>query len=171
MARAAGPAGGIAGSPGGAARAITVVGEGKVRIKPDIATVRIGVETVSGTVKEATTQASQTMERVLAALKAAGVDAKDMQTSGYSIWTDRNFGPEGRGKETVRYRVNSNLQITTRDLDKVGGVIDAAIEAGANAIHGIQFSLAEPAASGAEARAKAVESARTKAAELARLTG
>jgi len=152
-------------------RAITVVGEGKVKIKPDIATVNIGVETVSATVKEATTQASQTMEAVMAALRAAGVDAKDMQTSGYSIWADRNYGPEGNSTETVRYRVNNNLQITIRDLDKVGVVIDAAIEAGANAIHGIQFSLAEPSAVEAEARAKAIENARAKAAELAELSG
>jgi uncharacterized protein YggE len=156
-------------SDSGIPRTITVVGEGSVKIEPDIARVSIGVETVDTSVRVATDQASATMTRIMAALKAAGVVEKDMQTSGFSIWTERDYGPERTTGDEARYRVNNTLNIVVRDLDTVGAVIDAAIEAGANAIHGVSFSIAEPQALEAEARAKATENARAKAAELATL--
>lgn len=153
----------------GIPRTITVVGEGLVKIEPDIARVSIGVETVDTSVRVATDQSSATVTRVMAALKEAGVAEKDMQTSGFSIWAERDYGPERVSEEETRYRVNNMLNIVIRDLDQVGTVIDAAIEAGANAIHGVSFSIAEPGALEAEARAKAIENARAKAAELATL--
>lgn len=150
-------------------RTITVVGEGSVKIEPDVAHVNIGVETVDASVRVATDQASATMTRIMTALEKAGVAAKDMQTSGFSIWAERDYGPERTLEDETRYRVNNTLNIVIRDLDTVGAVIDAAIEAGANAIHGVSFSIAEPQPLEADARAKAIENARAKAAELATL--
>jgi uncharacterized protein YggE len=150
-------------------RTITVVGQGTIKIEPDIAQVTVGVETVDASVRVATDQTGRTMTQVMAALKAAGIAEKDMQTSGFSIWADRNYGPEGSSEEAARYRVNNNLNIVIRDMDEVGAVIDAAIEAGANTIHSVRFSVADSEPLEAEARAKAIEDAKARAAELAAL--
>ena len=153
-------------------RTITVVGEGVVKIKPDIAQVNIGVEVVKPTVKEASGAANEIMDAVLAALAEAGVEEKDIQTSGFSIWVERVYGPDGSfDDEQNRYHVNNNVFAVLRDLDSVGETLDAAIEAGANNIYGVTFSLDNPKSVESDARAKAVENAAAKAAELAELNG
>jgi uncharacterized protein YggE len=150
---------------------ITVVGEGKVSLEPDIARVTIGVETVTNTVKEASDTNRAAVEAVLEALLAQGIDEKDVQTSGFSIYAER-FGPEGPLAEgDVRYRVSNNVSVTIRDLDNVGTILDAAIEAGANNIYGVEFALDDPNIVESEARAAAIADAQAKGAELADLTG
>lgn len=150
---------------------ITVVGEGKVTLEPDIARVTIGVETVTNTVKDASDQNRAAVESVLAALAEQGIAEEDLQTSGFSIYAER-FGPEGPLPEgDVRYRVSNNVMVTIRQLDSVGTILDAAIEAGANNIYGVEFALDDPSVAEADARASAIKDAQEKAAELAGLTG
>ncbi|MCC6167102.1 MAG: SIMPL domain-containing protein [Caldilineaceae bacterium] len=151
-------------------RAITVVGEGKMSIEPDIARMTIGVETVKNTVKEASAGNKTTVEAVLAALKAQGIEKKDIQTSGFSIYAER-FGPEGPLAEgDVRYRVSNNVMVVIRNLENVGTILDAAVEAGANNIYGVEFALDDPSAIESDARAKAIADARTKAEDIAGLS-
>lgn len=150
---------------------ITVVGEGKVTLKPDIARVTIGVETVTGGVKEASDTNRTAVEAVLDALLAQGIAEEDLQTSGFSIYAER-FGPDGPLPEgDVQYRVSNNVMVTIRDLENVGTILDAAIEAGANNIYGVEFAVDDPGVSESEARAAAIADAQAKAAELADLTG
>lgn len=152
-------------------RTITVVGEGKVKIKPDIARANIGVEVMKNSVKEASDANKAALDAVLAALKAQGVAEKDIQTAGYSIVAER-FGPEGPLPENqTNYRVSNNVSVVIRDLDKVGAILDAAIEAGANNIYGIEFGLDNTDTVKTEARKAAVADAKAKAEELAGLTG
>jgi len=150
-------------------RTITVVGEGTARIKPDMAQANIGVEVMESSVQEASSAARATMASVLAALQQQGIEEKDIQTSGFSIWVDRPYGPEGLPSENPVYRVNNNVAVTIRDLDKVGAVLDAAIAAGANNIYGVTFGLDDPSQVESEARKKAVANAQAKAQELAGL--
>jgi uncharacterized protein YggE len=150
---------------------ITVVGEGTVTIKPDIARANIGVEVVSNTVQEASAENKATIEAVLEALMAQGIAEEDIQTSGFSIYAER-YGPEGPlAEDEVRYRVSNNVQVTIRDLDNVGTILDAAVEAGANNIFGVDFDVDDPSVVESEARQKAVDDARAKAEELATLNG
>jgi uncharacterized protein YggE len=150
-------------------RTITVVGEGTVKIKPDIAQANIGVEVVRATVKAASSGAKESMDAVLKALKQQGVDEKDIQTSGYSVWTERPYGPEGPSGDEILYHVSNQVAVSIRDLNTVGTVLDAAIEAGANNIYGVTFNLADPSQVESEARKKAVADAQAKARELATL--
>lgn len=152
-------------------RTITVVGEGKVKIKPDIARANIGVEVMKNSVKEASDANKAALESVLEALKQNGIEEKDIQTSGFSIYAER-FGPEGPlPEDQTNYRVSNNVSVVIRDLEKVGAILDAAIEAGANNIYGIEFGLDNTEAVQAEARKEAVANARAKAEELATLHG
>lgn len=151
-------------------RTITVVGEGKVKVEPDIARINIGVETLLPSVREATDANNKLVDGVLAALVEAGVAADDIQTSGFNVYAER-FGPAGPLPENeTNYRVSNTVNVVVRDLTKISDVLDAAINAGANNIYGIEFALDDTSAVESEARAAAVENARAKAEELAGLT-
>jgi hypothetical protein len=156
-------------------RTILVVGEGTVSIQPDRAQAIVGVETTGDTVREATQESSAIMEALLIALREQGVAEKDIQTSGFSVWTERTGRmPElgmATGEETVIYRVMNTVRVNVNDLDKLSAILDAAIDAGANAIHGITFSISDPSSIETQARIKAIADAKAKAQELADLTG
>ena len=150
---------------------VTVVGEGTVTIDPDIATATIGVEVLRPSVKDASVAAQAVMEKVQAALLAQSIDQADIQTRHFSIFAER-FGPSGLlNEDEMRYRVSNTVFITIRDLESIGDVLDAAIDAGANNVYGVEFSLADPVAVESEARAQAVADAQAKAEELAGLIG
>jgi hypothetical protein len=126
------------------------------------------------TVKEASSEAQTVMDQVLKILKAQGIEDKDIQTSGFSIYVESPpYNPDGTPVDKAQpiYHVTNQVSVTIRDLDKVGAVLDAAIEAGANNIYGVTFSLADPTKVHSEARKKAVADAKAKADELAGLVG
>jgi uncharacterized protein YggE len=149
---------------------ITVVGEGKVKIKPDVAQVSMGVEAVKPTVKEASDDVVRVMDALLAVLKQHAIEDKDTQTSGFSVWLDRPYNPDGTQGAAV-YHVSNQMNVTVRNLEKLGDVLDAAMAAGANNIYGVTFNLADTSQAETEARREAIEDARNKAAELAQMTG
>ncbi len=132
-------------------RTITVLGEGTVATQPDVAQIQVGVEVTGDNAQEASAEAAETMDAILAALKKVGVATKDIQTTGYNIYVER--------------------PASVRDLDTVGDVLDAAIEAGANSIYGVNFSVDDPDEVMAEARSLAAEDALARAEELAGLHG
>ncbi|MEI2688621.1 MAG: SIMPL domain-containing protein [Anaerolineae bacterium] len=152
-------------------RTITVVGEGTVAVEPDVATVQVGVETTGASAAEASAEASAVMDAVLAALTQLGIPGRDIQTSGFSIWVERPSGPDGQPSGQVIYRVNNSVTVTIRDLSAVGDVLDAVIDAGANNIYGVNFSISDPDKVMAEARKIASENALARAEELAALHG
>jgi uncharacterized protein YggE len=165
-------------------RSITVVGRGEVKSKPDIATVNLGVEVTAPTVSEAMTEANARMKTILSAMKALGIADKDIQTSNFSINFERQSPAAPVVSETTSggksasdqtpagfYRVNNMIQVTSRDLDNVGDVLDAAVEAGANNVWGVSFGLDDTDALEAQAREKAVADARARAESLAKLNG
>lgn len=163
------PAG--AGSPVQALpRTITVVGDGTVNIKPDVARANIGVEVLRPSVDEAAAENNQVTEQVLAALREMGVADEDIQTSGYSVFSER-YSPDGSPSTEVQYRVTNTVNVLIRNLDNVGEILDASIKAGANNIYGVEFLLDDPTAARSAARQMAVENAAATASELAGLTG
>ncbi len=158
----------------GLARTITVVGRGEVKSKPDVARTNLGVEVTAPTVAEAVADAEARMNAILAALKGAGIPAKDIQTSNYSINFERQ-SPEPQASETGTipgvYRVSNMVQVTIRDLDAVGEIIDVAVKAGANNVWGVSFGLEDTDALEDMAREDAINDANARAESLAELTG
>jgi uncharacterized protein YggE len=156
---------------------ITVVGQGSVRVEPDIARVSIGVETSAETVAEAVAENATEMESILAALEDAGIDEKDIQTMNYSIHQERYpeslpRAGEGEAEQTpALYWVSNMVVVTIRDLDSVGDVLDVVIEAGANNIWGVNFGLDDTEAVRVDARADAIADALARAEALAELSG
>jgi uncharacterized protein YggE len=149
---------------------ITVVGQGTAYGQPDQATIIVGVDTFAPTVEEATTQNQTTLDNVMAALQAAGIASEDIQTTNYSLYAEQIYGD--RGPEGIAgYRVSNQVNVKIRDISLVGDVLAAVTEAGANAIYGVNFSVADPAALEADARANAMDDARKRAESLAELGG
>jgi uncharacterized protein YggE len=156
---------------GALSRSITVIGEGIMRIEPDTAQATIGVQITNPNLEEATGEAQQRMEAILTALQGQGVAEQDIQTTNFNIFVERPIGPEGQPTDELLYHVNNDVQVTIRDLSSIGAVLDAAITAGANNIYGVSFSIDDPSAARAQARAEAINNAAAKAQDLAQLAG
>ncbi len=149
---------------------ITVTGIGTVEAVPDIATLMIGVTTQGDTAAAAMAANSASVEAVIARLTAAGIEARDMQTSNLSLnpnWT----GYDSSVPTISGYVATNLLTIRVRKLDALGTVLDAAITDGANTLNGLTFDLAEPEPARNEARKEAVADARAKAELLAVAAG
>ncbi|PHQ94595.1 MAG: hypothetical protein COB39_13665 [Marinosulfonomonas sp.] len=141
-------------------RRITVVGQGAVETTPDMATVSMGVITGAKTGAEAMVQNSATLEAVLKQLRAAGIEAKDVQTSNLSLSPRR--GSPGQ-RQIAGFIASNTVTVRVRDLDRLGGVLDAVVQNGANTFHGLHFGLQEPQPAQDAARQDAVADARRKA--------
>jgi len=155
-------------------RTISVSGTGEVSTVPDIAYVTVGVRTASDSAREALSQNNAAMEKVLDALKKAGVADKDMQTFNLSLnprWGQQVNQDGTRTQVQTGYEAANQLRITARDLSTLGGLLDAVTSAGANEMNGIQFDVDDPAKLLAEARARAVKDARATAELYAREAG
>ena len=146
-----------------AAHTITVTGTASVTRVPDVARVGVGVGVTKTTVKAARDSAGQSMSRIIAALKAMGIDEKDIKTSSIDLSPQYN----SNGTKIVGYRMSEQLQITVRDLDKADDVFDTATAKGATDVNGISFDIADPAKALNDARVAAIASAQASAAAMA----
>ncbi len=146
--------------------AISVTGEGKVSVEPDMAEIIIGVESRAPTAKEAASQNSEDMNEVMAVLEGMGIAEEDIQTVDYSIRADIDYRGD-EGPKVVGYVVDNAVRVKVRDLDLVGDLLDEVMEAGANNIYGITFTLEDPRPFQEQAREMAVADARSKAQQLA----
>jgi hypothetical protein len=149
---------------------ISVSGTGRVRIKPNIATLSIGVETRATTLAEATSQANTRMTAVTEKIKSLGVADKDIQTTAFNI-TPLTEQKQGSAPVITGYRVNNQLSVTVRKIDDVGKILDAVVAAGANNVYGITFGVDDPAPYQQQARAAAIKDAQDKAGQLAKAAG
>jgi uncharacterized protein YggE len=151
-------------------RTITVIGEGTAAASPDLARVSIGVTTSAPTATEATKENNDKMTGIINTLKDLGIADKDIQTTNYSISPEFS-SQKGETNQITGYRVSDTVQVTVRNLDKIGTVLDQVTQAGANNISGISFSIENPATLRAEARAQAFADAQARAKDLAKLGG
>ena len=147
---------------------ITVAGTGTITVVPDIAHVGVGVTITKPTVKAAREAAAKSMTAIIAAVRALGVDEKDIKTTGLNLYPQYN---NGTPPKVVGYTISEQIQVTVRDLDKIGDVVDAAMATGATDTSGIWFDVADPAKAMNEARAAAVEAARASAQAMAAAAG
>jgi uncharacterized protein len=153
-----------------ATRLLTVSGAGQVSLKPDIAYINVGVHTEKPSAAEAVAENNTNTQKLIDALKAAGVDANDIQTTNFSIWQNMQNGPDGKSTGTI-YAVDNTVYLTVRKLAQLGDLLDAAVKAGANNVNSIQFDLADKTQAMSQARTEAVKNAKTQADELATAAG
>ncbi len=151
-------------------RTLNVNGVGSIDLTPDIAYIYIGVHDESPTASDAVNANKAHTTSVINAIKKAGVDAKDIRTTNFSIYPSQQYGPDGTVTGTI-YMVDNSVYVTVRDLDILGSLLDDAISAGANNVNSIQFDVADKTAAIKDARAKAVADAKSQAQEMADAAG
>lgn len=154
----------------GQLRTISVNGTGQVTLSPDVAYVYIGVNSQSANVTEALSDNNEKAQAISIALKELGIDAKDIQTSGFNIYPQQQFGPDGQVTGTT-YNVDNTVYVTVRDLQLLGRLLDVVVRTGANSINGISFDVLDKSAAISEARKLAIDSAKSQAAEIAQAAG
>jgi uncharacterized protein len=150
---------------------IRVTGEAIVREKPDQAEIEVGVTTQAKRAPDATAENAKRVEAVLAAVKKVLGDEGEIQTAGYNLSPNQEWPKEGGSPKIVGYTASNVVRARTTDLDKVGPVIDAALEAGANQVQGLNFSLRDEAKARDRALALAAKRAKAKAEALADALG
>jgi len=155
------------------AEGIWVSGTGKVAVSPDIAILRLGIETQEVTVSEAQAKASEAMDKVKTALIESGVAEKDMQTQNFRIRQRTRWDDEQQQEVVIGYRVTNDVVAKIRDMEKIGDIIDAVVAAGGDytRIDDLSFSVDEPSTYYDEAREKAMAEAKGKAEKIAGLAG
>ncbi len=153
---------------------ISITGQGTVNIKPNIGIATMGVDITATTLDQATSQASTKMQAVIDKIKSLGVDAKDIQTVNYSVYpiTSQKGGTSDNTPPAITgYHVSNQVRVTVRKIDDLGKIMDSAVQAGANNIYGVSFSVDDMTPYQVQARAAAVKDAQDKAAQLAKTAG
>jgi len=149
---------------------ISVTGEATVSVAPDLAQIDAGVTTEAKTAREASEANNAAMGKALLALKGAGIEEKDFQTSRLSL--QPQTAPNRTGPSAiVGYRASNRVTIRLRDVTKVASVVDTLVGAGANEIGGINFMVSQASKLLDEAREQAIADARRKAEIYAKAAG
>lgn len=149
---------------------LNITAQADVKAAPDIATISSGVITVAPTADVALRENSKLMNEVFTALKKAGIDDKDMQTSGITI-NPQYVYEEKKSPKITGYQANNSLSIIIRDLKKIGPVLDTLVAKGSNQIDGPNFTIENSDPLLDKARAEAVAKARARANLYAKAVG
>ena len=144
---------------------ISVNGTGSINLPPDMARVSAGVMSRAKTAQAALADNNTKMTALIDELKKAGIKAKDIQTNNFNIHPDIIYPKRETRKppQIVGYSVNNQVSVKIRELKKVGPVLTALVNAGANNMSDLSFDISNRKDRLAEARKKAITDARAKA--------
>ena len=149
---------------------LDVSANGEVTRVPDIAVISTGVVTRAASATDAIQQNAARMERVRAALRKAGIEDKDIQTSSISLNPDYVY-VERQPPKLTGYQASNQVSVRFRDIRKTGEILDALVAEGANQINGPSLTIDKPDQALDEARMKAIANGRARAELYARALG
>ncbi len=152
---------------------ITVTGHGAVETVPDMATITMGVVSKGKTGAQAMAKNSRDLAAMMEKLKSARIASRDMQTSNLSLsprWDNRP-NAHGGDPEIVGFVAQNTVTVRIRDLERLGEILDAVVQNGANSFRGLNFGLQHPRPTQDQARTRAVEDAIAKAKLLTTAAG
>ena len=153
-----------------AGTSVEISATGEVRRVPDLAIISAGVVTRAASATAAIQQNAQRMERVLAALRRAGIAERDIQTSQISLNPEYRYA-ENQPPRLTGYQASNQVNVRFRDIANTGEILDALVAEGANQINGPSLSIDKPEEALDEARAKALAAGRARAEVYARQLG
>ncbi len=145
-----------------------------LRTPPDEASLTVGTQAKGATAKAAVALSKSKTEKLLAAIRAAGIRERDIQTQGLQLNPDYRYDrqPDGQGQQRlVGYIASNSVVIKTRDVDALTSLLDGLTAAGADTVYGPNFSISDPAPLRREARVRAMARGEAEAAEYARNNG
>lgn len=146
---------------------IAVSGRGIVMAKPDIAYIRVGVETRNADAKKAQQENAQIMDNITAKLKSLGIRDDDIKTVTYSLYPVERYDDKTNKSYVYEYRVNNIAEVVVRNIDNTGAVIDGVASVGSNKISSIRFGIEDTEKYYKEALGMAVKNASGKAEAIA----
>ena len=149
---------------------LDVSATGEVTRVPDVAIISAGVQTLQPTATAAIEENAARMERVRAALKRAGIEDRDIQTSSINLNPEYHYD-QNRPPRLTGYRATNTVNVKFRDLKRTGAILDALVAEGANQINGPNLTIDKPEAALDEARTKAIANGRARADLYARALG
>lgn len=141
---------------------LSVSAEAEARRVPDVATISAGVVTQATDGNAAMRQNAEQMDKVMAAIRAAGIADKDVQTSGINLSPQYRYA-ENEAPKITGYQASNTVSVKVRDLPKLGKVLDALAAQGANQINGPSFEIDQPEPVRDEARLAALKKAQARA--------
>lgn len=147
-------------------RNITVPGMGRVSVEPDVASIRLGVNIQRESAGQAREDAANTMNAILEAIQGQGVARRDIRTSMVTLQPVMDYSDGG--PRITGYQLVNAVDVTVRDLDKTGALIDAALGAGASSLDSLEFRLEDQSEAEQQARTLAIADARARAMTIAR---
>lgn len=149
---------------------VSVSGSGEIRAVPDIAIIRLGVETQAETAQTALTKNNEQMQSLMDSLRDSGIPAENIQTQTIRLTPRYNIDEEDGTRRLIGYSASNIVVIETTDLERLGIILDSAVSAGATTIDNIRFEISDIENLAEDARRAAVENAQDKAQQLASLT-
>lgn len=152
-------------------RTINVSGQSVINIAPNIAYLSLGVLTEDKDAKVAQQNNAKSMDKVISLIKAAGVKAEDIKTVSFNIYPKYDYNKDTGASSIVGYSVSNTVQVTVRDITKVGNLIDIASDSGVNMSNNISFGLSDYEKTYNEALKKAVENGKKRAETMALALG
>ena len=165
---AAGGGGAVISAQGQFVEGLVAVGTGTSSAEPEVAQIPLGVELRGDGPAALVDEGAQKMDRIIDAAQELGVKDEDIRTIGYNLWVENIHNPEtGMPTGEVVYHLSQQVQVTLRDLDSVGNLLADAVQAGANSISGVSFTVEDPQALVDQAREAALKDAAARAQQLA----
>ena len=150
---------------------VAVTASGEDQIAPDRARLSIGVQTQAPTAADASTRNARLQRAVFDTLRALGLAADQLTSSGYNVFPEQVYDQPTRRTRITGYNVQNTIVVDLRKIEQVGPVLDAVLAKGANLVSSLQFYSSQAEAARRRALAKAVENARADADAMARASG
>ena len=149
---------------------LSVSAQAEARRTPDIALVSTGVVTQAADANAAMRANAEQMAKVVAAIRAAGIAERDIQTSGINLNPQYRYA-ENQPPTITGYQASNNVNVTVRDISRLGKILDAFVATGANQVNGPSFDVEDKDSALDEARRAALEKAQARAQMYAKSLG
>lgn len=144
-------------------RSISISASGEVKVEPDLASISTGVTSEGETARAALDANTRNMKAVIEGLKSAGIDARDIQTTNFSVSPRYQYFKDRRPPAITGYQVTNSVHIIVRELKNLGDILDKVVTLGSNQISGIAFDVSNSDELKDAARKQAINNARRKA--------
>lgn len=152
-------------------RTVSVIGKGRARAPPDMATINTGVSTTAANAKDALNNNNIAMNKVMQTLKSFNISDKDIQTSGFDVSPQYHYPKSGGTREITGYSVSNRVTVQVYKLEDLGDILDALVKAGSNQISGVSFGISNPKGITDQAKRKAIADAQRRAKLYAKAAG
>lgn len=159
----------VSGSQG--PRTLSVNGTGVVRVKPDVVTVTLGVQTRGGNVSRAVSENNRLVADIHEAVRQVGVADEDIRTTSFNVYPQTQSDEFGNPSGETVYWVDNAVTVTLRQIDELGALLESALNAGANSIRSVSYSLEDQTQAEEQARQQAMEAAQSRAQLMADALG